>query len=356
MLLLCACQLDAGESDIIGLNHLLQDTLSRHSSPTLKRFLARAFTLVLVAPPTTAAATAGDDSASSAELVSPTDPQSLSALEQLELECAIGWPLSGIVTGAAVGDYNRVWRLLLQVRRAEFALNDCALSGVSAAPHSRANRRAHAAAVASRQGGLPTAGRPLTRSAKYYANSSGCAHAFHLLKSELAHFTRNILEYLLGNCASARWWRGLLRALERHAGSGDVDQLRALHQQYLDNILFHCLLTPKVGLGGNARARARMQNEAGACGTTVIRTLFLGVVCGVADHTASLTVCRCFVLLICPLCLVSHFFFQLSVALDAIKRVLGLCLDLRLLYRNVIVDYMGRRTRTHTCTHAYART
>jgi hypothetical protein len=32
---------------------------------------------------------------------------------------------------------------------------------------------------------------------------------------------------------------------------------------------------------------------------------------------------------------------QLSVALDAIKRVLGLCLDLRLLHRTVLVDYMG---------------
>ena len=239
------CQLDAGESDIIGLNHLLQETLSRYSSPTLRRFMARSFTLVLVETPTAAASAAGN-AASPRELVSPSGPQSLAALEQLRLECAIAWPLSRIITPEAVAGYNKVWRLLLQVRRAELALTDCALSGTSAAPHSRANLRAHASAVLSGQGGRPTPGRPLTRSPKYYRNTSGCAHAFQLLKAELHHFTRNILEYLLGNCVAGKGWGGLLVAMERHAGSGDVDQLRALHQQYLDNILFHCLLTPKV--------------------------------------------------------------------------------------------------------------
>ena len=81
------CQLDAGESDIIGLNHLLQDTLSRYSSPTLRRFLARSFTLVLIETPTAgaaAAASAAGNAASPRESVSPSNPQSLAALEQLQ--------------------------------------------------------------------------------------------------------------------------------------------------------------------------------------------------------------------------------------------------------------------------------
>lgn len=309
----------------------MQDTLSRYSSPTLRRFLARSFTLVLIETPTAGAAAAAASAAGSAasprELVSPSNPQSLAALEQLRLECAIAWPLSRIITPEAVAGYNKVWRLLLQVRRAELALTDCALSGTSAAPHSRANLRAHAAAVLSGQVGRPTPGRPLSRSPKYFRNTSGCAHAFHLLKSELQHFTRNILEYLLGNCVAGRGWGGLLAAMGRHAGSGDVDQLRALHQQYLDNILFHCLLTPKVDLETRACGAGREARGCEAAGAQTVPEL---------KHISLLSPFSLLFLLL-------FFLLQLSVALDAIKRVLGLCLDLRLLYRTVLVDYMGER-------------
>jgi hypothetical protein len=282
-------KLDAGqgEADILGLDFALQDVVTRHASPMLRRTLATTLTLGLLPPPppssaarrrgTAAAAAAAavvagpeapDDPAMPVdvelpELAAPEDPQSLVGLEQLELRVTIAWPLSSIVTSESLKGYNKIWHLLLQLRRAEMALNDCALSGCSAAPHSVANRRSRAAALAgasaaSRSGGgggappsssssslPPTAGRVLSRTSKYFVNASGVQHAFYLLKAELQHFLRHMLAYVLGRAAEG-CWKPLLRALHKHARSGDTEQIRQLHDKYIEDILFQCMLTPKV--------------------------------------------------------------------------------------------------------------
>ena len=250
-----------------GLNHLLQDSLSRHSSPALRRRFAHSFTLVLVRRPV--AGSAGSSAGSShdpqqhahseADLVALESPQSLGCLEQLHVVLEVGWPLSVVVGHEALQAYNRLWTLLLQIRRAEMALNDCALPSASAAPHSKHNRRAYMSALGASGGGghrlPPTAGAPLTSSVKYFANLGVVQHAFYLLKAELQHFLRSILDYMLSRATSAAWTT-LLRTLARHAqGQGqphgttpppDTQHIKKIHQNYLDQIMFQCLLTPKV--------------------------------------------------------------------------------------------------------------
>ena len=270
---LCVFQLDSWDVGVVGLNHLLQDSLSRHSSPMLRRFFAQSLRLVLVARPmgpTSTPSPSGVD-----EVIALENPQGIECLDQLSVVASIPWPLDALITASHLAAYNRIWRFLLQLKRANMALNECALPMASAAPHSRVNARAFAHAQANRKSALPPAGHPVTSSVKFHRNVTPLSHSFFLLRAELLHVVSVVTTHVFHKTTTAYWGRFQAALRSSDCGGGDAEQIVAMHQSYLDSILGDCLLTPK-----------------------------------------------------------------LHVVLGSIKRVLGLCLDLKLLHDKVIREYM----------------
>lgn len=275
--LLCALQLNTWDVGVVGLNHLLQDSLARHSSPMLRRFFAQSLRLILVARPMgpASASSPSPSPSGSDEVIALENPQGIDCLDQLSVCASIPWPLDALITSTHLAAYNRIWRFLLQLKRASMALNECGLPMASAAPHTRVNSRAFAHAQSNRKASLHPAGHPVTSSIKFHRNVNTLQHSFFLLRSELLHVVSVVTTHVFHKTTTAYWGRfqSALRASD--CGGGDAEQIVSMHQTYLDSILSDCLLTPK-----------------------------------------------------------------LHVVLGSIKRVLGLCLDLKLLHDKVIREYM----------------
>lgn len=265
-------RLDAFDLAVVGLDAVVQETMRNTARERHTRERVRQFRLVLVhrratdADTPSSAATASSDS--SPENVSLEHPHSILCLEQLHLEVSVPWPLEVVVSRSSLEGYNRVWRFLLQLRRAELALNECTLAEASAAPRSRRVGAPRDFAIGTRL---------TTSSVKYHRNANGVQHAFYLLLAEFKHFLRVLLEYALARATDAPW-RDLSAKLTKLVQGGDLEQVRRAHDAYVESILFSLLLTPR-----------------------------------------------------------------LVAAAAAVKRVLGLALDLRLLHRTVIADYMEGR-------------
>jgi len=263
-------KLDHWEVDILGLNDCLAESVSSHASPRVRRLLGPSLTLLLVSSSASASNVAvSTSSSSSGESDADRDPaflqhpHSIHCMDQLQLQVHLPWPLNQIITPDAIIGYNKIWRFLLQLRRAELALDECAFGGNGNGSGNNGGRGYRAF--------------PGTFTPSVFVSTRShprCVHIFYQLKCELSHFMRHMLDYVLSRCVHGAW-EALATQLQRTATSSDMEEMRKAHQQYLDTISMHILMTPK-----------------------------------------------------------------LSAALGSIKRILGLCMDLRLLYNTVLVDLM----------------
>jgi hypothetical protein len=138
----------------------------------------------------------------------PPQPKSadIYALDELFIGFKTPWPVSIIVDDECINRYNRIFRLLLQVKRAKHALDSMFV------------RRA-------------------------VGVSDGASTQTSLLfQAELMHFVNNLHYYLMNRLAFGEWtsFKNQLRC------AADMDSIAALYWRYLNKVHDQCLLSPKA--------------------------------------------------------------------------------------------------------------
>ncbi|PRP78393.1 morn motif-containing protein [Planoprotostelium fungivorum] len=130
------------------------------------------------------------------------DPKSIHSLEALHLHYDAPWPIHLMMTDSMRHNYNRVLILLIQIKRAKHAVDG---------PHLKGTEK----------------------------NST--THAVQMLRKKLVHFTGNLQEYMVNRVLQTSW----LEFESSIRDADDFDQVRRLHETYLDNIIENCLLGVK---------------------------------------------------------------------------------------------------------------
>lgn len=128
------------------------------------------------------------------------------AFDQLFVGFKPPWPISIIIDDECIDRYNRIFRLLLQVKRAKYALDNLFVR----------------------------------RSAGMQEGSS--TQSALLFQAELMHFVNNLHYYLMNRLAFGEWatFKSQLHRAE------DMDTITALYWRYLTVVHDQCLLSPKA--------------------------------------------------------------------------------------------------------------
>jgi len=131
------------------------------------------------------------------------DKYGIRALDALQLDYKTEWPLNLVISPAAITQYNKVFTLLLQIKRAQFLLNRIADTSKT----------------------TPLRG----------------AHEFQLFQAELRHFVNNLHLYVMTRVLHSTW----TEHKERIASAANIDELFATHTSYIEANLTRALLSSK---------------------------------------------------------------------------------------------------------------
>ena len=170
-------------------------------------------------------------SSTSNALPNNTELGKIDALDGLRIHFAAPWPLSIVLDNAALEGYNRIMRLLLQVKRSKFIIDKT---------HTTLHRRL----LELQKNGCGRRWLARDENLKHNGHTAG------LLLMELMHFVNHFHAYLMDQAVRTecdKFYADLetINLPSDCARITSVDALRKRHQTFLDNISDRCLLHPR---------------------------------------------------------------------------------------------------------------
>ncbi|XP_072028660.1 gamma-tubulin complex component 5-like [Amphiura filiformis] len=167
-------------------------------------------------------------SVSSDEISARLAARPIHALDGLTLHYQVDHPLNIIINSQSLDVYNRVFRFLLQVKRAKHSL-DQVLADLKKETHEDEE------------------GKPVTNSAPVVGTRMDDAiikHQLYLLRFKLMHFVNSIHNYLMTRILHTT----SLEFQDDFNRATDLDGVLSAHENYLTKVLQRCLLHDKVSL------------------------------------------------------------------------------------------------------------
>lgn len=154
-----------------------------------------------------------------------TPSPGIHAMDGLFVGFEVPWPISLVINDeSCIETYNKIMRLLLQVKRAEYTLTGLFV-------HMRLRDRAQQRA--SGDGG---------RDDSSFEDRTAPPQEACLFQAELMHFVRTLHFYLMNRLAH----NGREELVANLHAAPNVEEIAALHDRYLSKLLDHCLLAPKA--------------------------------------------------------------------------------------------------------------
>ena len=148
------------------------------------------------------------------------DATDVSALGLLRLHFCARWPLALVLSEAALEAHERVFHLLLQLRRSRWALETADADGAE-------RRRV--------QGGMGSSGGARERQERH------SAHPWRVLRAEVLHIIGALYSHLALGVINPEW-----KAFSQRAAQlTHVDAFREAHEAFSRRLLHRCLLGPR---------------------------------------------------------------------------------------------------------------
>ena len=135
------------------------------------------------------------------------DAADVLALSELRLRFHLEWPLPLVISEASLVRHEQIFALLLQLRRARWALETASEEGASSSRH----------------------------------DAWHCAHPWLVLRAELLHFIAVMYSHLTLAVIQPEW-QAFLQAVRTVA---DVDAFREAHEGFSERMTRRCLLRPR---------------------------------------------------------------------------------------------------------------